>query len=96
MIKKWRVKCAEWRTGFIRSSMPKVRFPRVTRFLQATGCLRVRVVGIYHAKNEWIYTSQFRWWHPLTWFLFIGFAAAEGFLAAPQFFSEKEWRVHNG
>jgi hypothetical protein len=88
-----------WASGFRkqpRCETPKVEFPRCIRFLRATGALRVRVTGYDHATNEFIYTTQYRLWHPLTWLLFQGFCAAEGFLAAPQFFIKAEWRALNG
>lgn len=43
----------------------RVPLPLYVRILRAIGCLRVQVAGIDHATDEWIYTTQARWWHPL-------------------------------
>jgi hypothetical protein len=80
----------------LKSEMPKVKLPGIVIFFRATGALFVCITGFDSEKNEWIYTTQFRLWHPLSWLLFIGFCAKEGFLAAPQFFIRAEWRASNG
>ena len=78
------------------TEMPKVKFPKRILFLRATGTLRVSVTGYDSEKNEFIYTTRFRRWHPLSWLL-IFFVAQ--FLAALYFigaYSEMEWRASNG
>jgi hypothetical protein len=78
------------------TEMPRVILPKPVRVLRATGALRVCVTGYDHLKNEFIYTTQFRCWHPLSWlliFFVVQFAAASCYRGC---YSETERRSHNG
>lgn len=91
-----RFKISDFRLRVRRDEMPKVNLPLGARLLRATGCLHVCVIGINLSKNEWIYTTQFRRWHPLSWVLM--FFAAQ-FVALCYFmisFRQNEWRSRNG
>ena len=78
------------------TEMPKVKLPRIVRFLQSTGCLRVCVTGFECSTNEFIYSTQFRWWHPLGWIVSIG-TACVGFIDYLRLsYRVMEWRAHNG
>jgi hypothetical protein len=75
------------------SEMPKVKLPRHVRILRATGALRIRVIGFDHELNQFIYTSQFRRWHPASWLL--AFIVSQ-FVAVAYFFgcfARMEWRA---
>ena len=80
----------------LKSEMPKVKLPRDLRFLCATGALRVQLVGYHQSTNEFVYTTQLRRWHPLSWVL--AFFTAQ-FIAAIYFtglYAKMEWRASNG
>lgn len=78
------------------SEMPKVKFPLPTRLLKATGALRVQVTGFDGDTNEFIYTTQFRWWHPLALLITVGAAVLAAICYLIGAYSKMEWRSYNG
>jgi len=78
----------------LKSEMPKVKLPSCIRFLRAIGAVRVCVTGMDREENEWIYTTQFRWWHPITlgMLLIIFIGIISGVFRMPIV----KRRIHNG
>jgi hypothetical protein len=76
--------------------MPKVEFPCCIRILRATGAVRVRVTGYDYVVSRFVYTTQLRRWHPLSWLLA---SAAALFVALGTFmgcYAKMKWRALNG
>ena len=79
------------------TEMPKVKLPLSVKILRAIGALRVCVTGYDQLKNEFIYTTQFRRWHPISLLIAVLTALTVGlfdyFVAS---YSKMEWRSRNG
>lgn len=80
----------------LKSEMPKVKLPGIVIFFRATGALFVCITGFDSEKNEWIYTTQFRLWHPLSWLVAFFTLLLASFAFSPGFYAQMEWRVSNG